>query len=156
MLSEFFAVTETSIYQVRVKGENGYPSAVKIALRGKSRCGVGQSLGSGTMIAVGRQIISYIPEKHPAVSQLTGIERNPNLINTGYWRGYTSSVVALFLEEKRAIECFNAPNPEPCDPRWIVETRQVLDAIGDNHPVFYVPTDKLALLPPIKRVVMGV
>lgn len=147
MLEEFFAVTQTSVYHIKAKGDDGHPSVVKIALHGDSTFPIGHKLRLTDMVSVGSQLIGYIPERHGWTSQLTGVERNISRVSTNYWGDQTSPVVALFEKEADAKECFNEPNLKPCDPRWIEQTRRILDVIGEEHPVFFVPHDDLALLP---------
>ena len=147
MLQEFFAVTRTSLYHVRAKSEDGLPSAIKIALYGDSSILVGHKLMySSQMIAVGNRIMGYIPEKYGATHPLVGIERDFHLINTRYWGESTSGVVALFTEKESAMQCFDEHSSEICDPRWIEDTRKVLDLIGDEHPVFFLPRDDWSLI----------
>lgn len=147
MLEEFFAVTRTSVYHVKAKADDGYPSAIKIALLGHSKFLVGHKLmHSNRMILVGKRLICYIPEAHGMTSPLTGFERDFSRVNSQWWGDATSSVVAFFTEEAEAMRCLNEPELKPCDSRWIEQTRQVLDAIGDDHPAFFVPHDDLALL----------
>lgn len=146
MLEEFFAVTRTSVYHVKAESEDGAPSATKIALRGNSVVLVGQKLWrSDGMILVGKRLIGYIPEEHGATSPLVGVERDFNRVSSRWWGEGTSSVIALFAKENEAMQCFNESDLEPCDPRWVEQTRQVLNAIGDDHPAFFVPHDDLAL-----------
>lgn len=146
-IDEFFAVTETSVYHVRTKGDDGEPCVVKIALRGNSSIPVGQRLSKTQMISIGKQIIGYIPEKYGSLHQLTGVERDISRVNTTFWGGNTSFVVALFENEADAMKCFDSSDLKPCDSRWIGQTKRVLELIGENHPVFFIPHDDLTLIP---------
>ena len=107
MIHEFLAVTMTSVYHVKdgidEKGNQyGGPTAQKIALRGESKVPVGGHLKNGTMLAICDQLIMYIPEG----GGITSFERKIELVNTRYWGGNSSQIVALFLvdeiEERKA------------------------------------------------------
>lgn len=145
-IKEFFAVTQTSVYKVQDGGKDGRPSVVKIALHGDSVTPVGCELENTDMVSVGKMIIGYTPEKYGLTNPLTGHERNISKVNTSFWGGHTSLVVAVFQNEAEAMKCSAESDLKPCDPRWIEQTRQVLEAIGDAHPVFFVPHDDLALV----------
>lgn len=145
-IEEFFAVTQTSVYKIQAKGKDGCPLVVKIALHGDSVIPVGHELKNTDMVSVGKNIIGYIPEKYGLTNPLTGSERNISKVNISFWGGQTSLVIALFENETDAMECFAESDLKPCDPRWIEQTQQVLEAIGDAHSVFFVPHDDLALL----------
>lgn len=137
MLHKFYVVTKTSIYLVEDKGADGYPSAVKIALRGQSKLPVGHRLRGGNMIAICWKLIAYSPEGNREIEK----------VNTFYWGDSTSHIVALFKTEDEARLCFASDDPKSCDPRWIEETREVLREIGEDHPVFYVAeTPRYALI----------
>lgn len=153
MLNEFYAVTSTSVYHVRAGGENGYPSAVKIALKDKSAVGLGEKLKNGTMLAICHQLQMYFPEKYGMAHPLTGYERKIEHINTGYWGGHSSDIIALFKKKREAMVCFNSAEQKPRDPRWIEETEQVLQEIGDEHPSFYISHDPYLALLPTNKVV---
>jgi len=146
IIKEFFAVTQTSVYEIQAEGEDGKPSVVKIALHVNSITPVGHKLANTDMISVGRNIIGYIPEKYGLMHPLTGSERNISKVNISFWGGNTSLVIALFENEEDAMECSAESDLKPCDPRWIEQTRQVLEVIGNAHPVFFVPYDDLALI----------
>ncbi len=60
----------------------------------------------------------------------------PESVNTMFWSGKTTSVVALFLDEKEAMSCFDSVNLRVCDQRWKEQTMQVMETIGNRHPVF--------------------
>ena len=138
MLNGFFVVTTTSVYQVRDKDKHGYPSAEKIALKGESSFSVGHKLEGGTMIAICKNLVTYFPEKYSWISPMTGYERRIENVNTGYWGDHTSSIVALFITREAALNCFANDDLQPCDSRWLEETKRVIDEIGDKHPAFEV------------------
>lgn len=145
-IKKFFAVTHTSVYHIKEKGDDGNPSVVKIALRGESPIPVGHKLKNTVMVSVGKNLIGYIPEKYGLMHQLAGFERDISKVNTVFWGGHTSFVVALFEKKADAMACLNEPNLRPADPRFIKSTRNILEKIGDEHPVFFVPHDDLALI----------
>ncbi len=135
MLHQFYAVTLTSIYLVGDKKENSpYPFAQKIALKGESGIPVGNELENGTMIAIAKQLQAYIPEG----GGLTSFERRLEMVNTRYWGGHSSYIVALFKTEKEAEECLGQDNLQPCDNRWVEKTKEIIEEIGENHPAFEV------------------
>jgi hypothetical protein len=116
MIRKFFAVTETSVYRVD-DGGSGRPSATKVALKGKSGLPVGYVL-RGARIIIGNCLDIESPEEGHG--------------------GHASSIVALFKDEKEALRCLESENLKPCDSRWMKQTREVLDEVGDNHPAFEV------------------
>jgi hypothetical protein len=148
-LRYFYAVTTTSVYRATAK--LGSPVRVeKIALnRGAtSKAAVGTLLRGGDMLSVGKQLIAFIPEGGGILGPSVSVERDIARVNTHYWGGNTSSVVALFLEEKDALTCSESPDLVPCDPRWESQTVEVLRGIGSNHPVFSITNwPELRLLP---------
>ncbi len=142
ILHEFFAVTQTSVYRVSdERGENNWPIVEKIALKEESKLPVGGRLQDGYLVGVmgGRLsgIVLY-DQDHPR----PGSVQPPEMVNTAFYGGGTSRLVALFLEKEAAIKCHNSENPQPLDPRWRKQTNEVLSAIGDSHPVFIVSSSK--------------
>jgi hypothetical protein len=133
MLEKFYAVTMTSIYCVEFDKERHQAKATKIALKGVSNLGVGAIL-DGPMMAVTKWLQFYIPEG----GGLTSFQRKVEMVNTRYWCGHTSGIVALFLDEESARNCWLNLDLSLCDSRWIDSTREVIVAIGHEHPVFEV------------------
>lgn len=128
MIREFYAVTATSIYHA-VSDDHGRAVATKIAVKGHSRIPVGAILERGTMIAIRENLVAYDP----------GMTSRPiELVNTKDWGGHSSAIVALFLDVRSAARCFQYPDPQPYDKRWLRETKVVIAAIGENNPAFYV------------------
>lgn len=143
-MDHFFAVTQTSIYEIVAKAGDGYPSVQKIACDKESLVAVGQELEKAAMVGIGKFIVSYIPEG----GGITSFERRLEWVNTRYWVGTTSSVVGLFSTAEEARKCFKAKKRKPADKRWLSSTKKILEEIGTMHPVFYICTDpKLRLLP---------
>ncbi len=140
MLDHFFAVTKTSIYEIVAKGtENGgRPSVQKIAVEGASDIMLGQELECGGMVAIGKYVITYIPEG----GGITSFERRAEYVNTRYWLGNTSPVIGYFLTIEKARECFACKDRVPADLRWKVNSLEVLNLITNNHPVFYILQDE--------------
>lgn len=136
MLRKFYAVTETSVYHVRIDEKTGSPELTKIALTGKSRLAVGKKISNGTMLSVSKQLIPFIPEGGG-----NSIQREISMVNTGYWGTNTSAVTALFLTKKGALQCLGAEGKKPCDDRWRKETIDVLRAMGKQHPYCSISTD---------------
>lgn len=139
MLHLFYAVTLTSVYEVKAKdGEFGYPSATKIALKGESEIKIGEKLEKSAMISVGRQLQAFIPEGGGLTSQFVGFERHLENVNTYYHGGQTSDIVALFRSKKSAMRCLASDDLQSYDPRWKRATKGVLRAIGEDHPAFSI------------------
>lgn len=134
MLKEFFAVTRTSVYHVKA----GVPTAIKIAVRGASDVVVGGQLHGGTMIAICASLVAYIPEGSGLFAPTSTVERRIEKVNPFYFGGHSSPIIALFETQDEALSCFNEKNLQDCDPRFQAQTRAVCDAIGDDHPDFYV------------------
>lgn len=132
-ITDFYATTLTSVYHVRAK-DPLYPTAEKIALRGKSEVGVGGKLQKGTMLAVCDQLILYIPEG----GGYTSFERRIEKVNSRYWGENSSPIVGLFLTATEAVDCLASADLQPADTRWLSETKNVLEVIGDDHPCIYV------------------
>lgn len=134
MLKEFFVVTKTSLYHVLAQrsAEDPCPVARKIALKGESKVALGTELDLGTRAAITTQLQGYVPEAEGG--ELRGLEYT----NIRYWRGHTSAIVAMFLNESDAMECLSHNDLEACDARWRYQTLNVLTEIGEEHPSFYV------------------
>lgn len=150
MLKKFYAVTQTSLYEVDCdpKGENT-PLATKIALRGDSSIVVGEFLKHGTMLSVGEQLIMFVPEGHGWFSPMTSYERDLSNVNSQWWGGHSSPIVGLFLKKKDAERCFASGSAKFCDPDWIEQTKAVLRAIGNDHPKVSMPSSpRLRLMDP--------
>ena len=136
MLHEFWATTTTSVYHVF--DDAGQGTTQKIALKGSSDISVGHILKDGTMIAICKALIAYSPEAEGMLSPTATFERRIEYVSPAYYGGHSSAIVALFLNEAAARECLAAEDLQPCDPRWITETREVIAAIGEGHPAFEV------------------
>jgi hypothetical protein len=151
-LKEFFAVTRNSVYQAVVYGEENCPFIKKISVVGGIiGLPVGKVLGAdGTLLAVADNLQFYYPEGHSMLSPQTSEERRLERVNTMWWRAGTSLIVALFLDKDEASFCSEQPDLQPCDQRWIEKTKEVLEAIGEEHPnVTICHWRELALLPAI-------
>ncbi|MEK7640414.1 MAG: hypothetical protein AAB389_00245 [Patescibacteria group bacterium] len=149
MLKKFYAVTQTSIYEVQ-DTENG-PLATKIALRGSSEIVVGEFLKHGTMLSVGHNLWMFVPDGHGFMSPMTSYERDLGKVSSQWWGGHSSPVVALTLKKSDAEKCFKSGSTKICDPDWAEHTKAVLKAIGNDHPKFSLPSDPdLRLMDPAK------
>lgn len=149
MLHQFYAVTQTSLYFVkdRRNKKDPCPFARKIMLNGESKSPVGSELENGTMIAITTQLQAYVPEGGGMTSYHKQIEG----VNTRWWGGHSSGIVALFTKKSKALECFNSRDLVQCDSRWIEETKNVINKIGEDHPSFYVcEWGDLSLLNPVQ------
>lgn len=134
---KFFAVTTTSVYSVTdERDDQGYPIVQKIAIKkGKnSKIPIGGRLKNGRLVGIQADGIVLYDEDHPR----PGRRQDPEGVNTAFWGGHTSPVVALFLKEDEARTCLNSKDLEKCDPRWEIQTKKVLSLIKDDHPVLVV------------------
>lgn len=106
MLHVFYAVTLTSLYEVKDRRNSTDPSPVakKIALKGESNIPIGSELENGTMIAITCQIQAYIPEG----GGMTSIQRRIEDVNTRYWGGHSSAIVALFTNKSKVYHTNNS------------------------------------------------
>lgn len=148
MLEKFFAVTvvppgtATSLFEARARGENDCPCICKIESRPLPKRRKKKKYGeimimSGHLLAVAKWLQLFNPKRLKSGRQ----ERRLQKVNTFQWQawqGGTPPVVALFLTEDKARECFTSSDLKPCDPRWKKDTKEVLAAIGENHPAFVV------------------
>ncbi len=103
-LERFYAVTgwqneTTSVYEAKIGGEGEKPILTKIALKGGSKIAVGDQIKNGTMLWIGEFLLLFIPEGGGGYNPR--IERDAVLVNTRYWGGGTSSIIALFLHQKK-------------------------------------------------------
>jgi hypothetical protein len=135
MLTHFYAVTASesggSLYKVSRKFGAGTVSVEveKLALRGQSGVPVGGKFG-GKLLAVCKWLVAYTPEA--PIKKIDEVDPN-------CWDRFTNLIIALFLDENKARECFKEEEKSiHCDPGWDKETREVIDAIGYNHPQFCV------------------
>jgi len=131
MLDTFFAVTLTSLYRVTVEG--GKPCVEKVALHGESKIGVGEKLIPEPMLSIGTQLWMFNPQG-PAGE----FQREFGCVEARQCGPHTSMIIGLFKEEEVARYCFEQRSFHLADPRWFLETREVLDEIGDDHPVFSI------------------
>ncbi len=140
-IGKFYAVTRTSVYEVT--GRGAWVAEVrKIALQGTSELKVGEDIAEGGMVAICSYLQTYIPEKYGRTAPMTGYERNFRRVNSSHWRAGTSPLTALFLDKDEAMRCFETHDREPMDPRWLEASRATLQAIGDDHPSFFVSHDR--------------
>lgn len=122
-LKEFFAVTKESVYRVVICGE-GCPYIEKIATKQKrSRFPVGTKVNNGSMLGISKLLLLYSP-------QGSTLEQ----VNSSGLGFGTKKIVALFLAKEEALSCFNQSDLSLRDKRWINETREVLEKVGNDHP----------------------
>ncbi len=144
-LERFFAVTKNSLYKVVVFGEEDVPYAEKVA--GEGTIKIGDKI-KGSMLAVAKWLQFYVPEKYGMASPLVGTERRLEYVNTRFWQGKTSLIVALFMSEEEAMFCFGQKQLEACDKRWIEQTKEVIGKVHENHPNLTVcKWHELSLIP---------
>lgn len=142
VLHKFFAVTTRSLWLVTDELESGtrFPIVEKIATSPEDSVDakpVGMRLKDGSKVGIcASQIMLYDPqwrERNGVIGPLP-----PEDVNTFYWGGHTSPVVALFLEEEAARVCLAVSDRAKSDSRWQTETEAVLEAIGNAHPCFII------------------
>lgn len=145
MLEKFFAVTvvrpdtTTSLFKARARGENGCPCICKIESRPLSKRRKKKkypeiTVMGGHLLAVAKWLQLFNPHQLKSGRK----ERQLNKVSTLLWQGGTPPIVALFLTEDKARECFTSSDLKPCDPRWKKDTKEVLATIGENHPTFVI------------------
>ena len=132
MWMQFYAVTGTSLYLVSDKRDKkGVPLVRKKALKGESKIPVGYRFKKGSHLGVTRYgLISYLME-HKDLPLILPVEK----INTAYTYEKTCQIVALFMRENEAQDCFNSKNLQICDPRWRKQTEEVLEALKGNQVI---------------------
>ncbi len=136
-LREFFAVTATSVYRVNERRDaNGCPLVEKIARRDGSSVPVGGRLKNGELVAVTRRGLIVYSDDLPKRGRDGNRPAKPEEVNTMFWGGHTSPLVALFLKEEDARKCLVWGSALEIDPLWWTFTRETLEAIGDDHPTF--------------------
>jgi len=142
-LQKFFAVTAASpvaitLWEIEAKGKNGCPRIRKIASLPKPRRRKKKFAEitemSGQMLAVAKWLQLFNLQRLRSGRQ----ERRLDKVSTCLWQGGTPPIVSLFLTEDEARECFASLDPKFCDPRWQENTKEVLSAIGENHPTFVI------------------
>lgn len=153
-LQRFYAVTNSSsLYEVNIGNKITHPLLIKIESRGNSRFPVGGKMNDGTMLAICKSLILFVPEGSGAVSPMSTVERQISSVNTRYWGGGTSDIVALFLIKKDAQFCIKnhrAENHQTYRKQWEKDTIEVLRVIGNDHPrcSIEISSRTLWLMPP--------
>lgn len=92
---------------------------------------VGDRLQNGNLVGVGDMIVLF-----PLRSQKE--RRNFEEMSSYHFGGHTSVIVGLFLSQERAAQCATASSTMLFDARWEKETKEVIEAISLDHPVFEV------------------
>jgi hypothetical protein len=148
MLKQFFVVTGRSLYLAAMT-EAGGPYLEKLAGTG-NEVPIGHRFDGGEFLALTgpRGAFPYNEDYSPFRGKPARPQR-PEDVNTAYWRGGTSPIVALFLTREQADACYATSDRQSPDPRWVQETRDTLDSITDEHPCFIISQHStLMLLPP--------
>ncbi|MFC1598810.1 hypothetical protein ACFL2U_02270 [Patescibacteria group bacterium] len=133
-IKEFFAVTYGGVYHVQAKKcKDGIPIVSKIqSYRENKSIGLGDRLDGGSTVGIGTIGIQLYRQSKGRRMEDT---------NTMNWGGGTSKIIGLFLDRNKAMAIKRRKKPlKDCDPRWKKDTMAVLEAIGDNHPVFVIST----------------
>jgi hypothetical protein len=127
----FYAVTRTSVYEVKALGP-GQASAIKIAADVQSGIPVGSDIAHDGMIAVGQWLQGF------ALGRGMNPHRVPGLISVRLWGDHTTSIAALFATREEAETCLEFQDRQLADRRWASQSRLILLKIGYHHPSFYV------------------
>lgn len=139
-LNKFYAITDSSsLYEAVIGGEGDIPHIIKIDMKGESKAPIGFKMSDGTMIAICKSLIMFIPEG----GGMSTTERQISMVNTRYWGGSTSLIVALFITEKEARFCLEnhmGKDHQQYRNRWKEATIEVLRAIGNDHPYCSIET----------------
>lgn len=126
-ITEFFAVTTTSLYRVKWYEHAGQVQIIKTGLAGNSDIPIGAVLPGGYFVGIAK---SYI-------TQYGTSERiPPELVDQSEWGGVTSPIVGLFLSDSEARECLRSGELTVLNPFWRTQTEKTIRAIGPDHPVF--------------------
>ena len=134
-LQEFFAVTLGGTYSVKANdGHGGYQPIAEciFELVGKTSP-VGRTF-SGPMMSVGVRLIEFIPEG----GGITSFQRKIEKCNTVWWGEQSGRIVALFLDKEASLKCARTSGLVQEDERWLEQTKEVLQAIGEDHPTFSI------------------
>jgi hypothetical protein len=142
MLERFFAVTAVAnavIFEVKVRGDNGDPCIGQLegrplnSKRKKKKTARNIEMrGQFLVIAKWLQLFGLRDSRHGFLIRLwRKAESLP-------WMGGTPPVVALFLTEEKARECFKSSHLKENDPHWRKYTKEVMAAIGKKHPIFII------------------
>lgn len=146
----FYAVTTNSIFLVKDKDENGYPYVEMIASDGNTKMTVGQRLiadnDSRKIVVIFYELSMTTIETYAYFIKTCNPELHEDRMRVKDLGGHSGSIVALFRTENEAQQCYAEINLQPCDPRWLTETKQVLVDIGPNHPDFKIATEDYRLL----------
>jgi hypothetical protein len=135
-IEEFYAVTETSAYQVSSeKDSDNTPIVEKIDMVGKSMVSIGDRLHGGSLVGIMKDGLVLYLEDYKWFSKHERPQR-PEDVSIAFWGGRTSPIVALCLKKDDALTCLHSKGLKRCDPSWRKETEEVLQKISDDHPVF--------------------
>lgn len=129
-IHQFFAVTASqSLYRISDKKDpdTHEPIVEKLALLGKSGAAVGRRLKGGNLVGITNLIMMFVTDKH---------NHTAYSVSSNYVGEHSSPIIALFLDEAKARECLASEQLQAWDPRWQLETTEVLRSIGRKHPVF--------------------
>lgn len=125
MIEKFYGITlshdssSKSLYEVRL--ENNEVVLQKVALEGESSIAVGGTLDLGN---------------HLGIMYEGGMQRydgwgghRVDTVNTRYWGGGTTGLVALFIDKEKALNCFRSSDLTRWDKRFIDDSVETMAAI---------------------------
>lgn len=133
MLKRFFAVTVSgSLYEISDKtNERNWPTVRKVSGPTNPNMQTGTCLRNGKLVGISDLgICLFDPTPREG--------RNFELMNTSYWGGSTSGIVALFLERSSAEACITSSERTLLSEKYMDCTRSTLQNIGNDHPVFVI------------------
>ncbi|HEY4498453.1 MAG TPA: hypothetical protein VJH94_00135 [Candidatus Paceibacterota bacterium] len=145
---KFFLVTRYSIFRISIPDDlRTSPEVMKVALRhtGKDlEVPVGGVLQGGFYLA-----ITGLPDVGMRKYRMCRHQREPvaeapkqigeikkSLRGTKTW-----GIVGLFMRRSDAEACFETTHQKIFDPRWAVNTTEVLKRIGMDHPLITISTE---------------
>lgn len=143
MIHEFFVVTINSVYHATdTLDTDGRPTVIKIDGRDQTKRVNGTRLTGGELVGILRSGLMLYQEE---LSHHGRRKQRPELVMNAYWGDRTSAIVALFLTRQAAQTCWRTVAPAAIDQRlaleWQMQTRVVLNNIGDEHPAFVIAKD---------------
>jgi hypothetical protein len=130
----FYALTARSLYCVSDdRDPQGCPIVRIIATKRKDQAYVGDRLRKGSHVGIAGTfgIILYNPNPDAE-------DRLPEKLDIAAWGDHTSGIVGLFFGETEARKALETSSLGENDPRFWKSSARVIEAIGNDHPVFVV------------------
>ncbi len=152
-IGQFYWVTQYSIYRVTVADLVTSPSITKVATRGGKKLGVpvgGRFHGKFYVAITGKGLFRYSMFRHQRVPASEPVKKIEEVGRRQ--RGMSANPpVGIFLSRSKADECYAESSVIKFDPRWHNETLEVLEQIGENHPLVTISNEGIFAMPPLFR-----